>query len=150
MGAKSIAESAEVLRRAASLMREHVDTFSNLITLEMGKLIGEPRALDRIEEASMVIPAPVPAGFTEANGCHTHNGVTIHYVLGGTGEPFLLLHGWPQTRYEWHGIMPKLAERYTVIAAVLAGWFVEAPDGGRLRRPDHGRGHAPSGAAARL
>jgi hypothetical protein len=23
--------------------------------------------------------------------------VQIHYVLGGVGEPLVLLHGWPQT-----------------------------------------------------
>jgi pimeloyl-ACP methyl ester carboxylesterase len=33
----------------------------------------------------------------------------------------VLVHGWPQTWYEWHGIMPQLAERYTVIAVDLRG-----------------------------
>lgn len=46
----------------------------------------------------------------------TVNGVRLHYVIGGKGEPCVLLHGWPTTWYEWRRIMPALAERYTVIA----------------------------------
>ncbi|HZR39775.1 MAG TPA: epoxide hydrolase N-terminal domain-containing protein, partial [Ktedonobacteraceae bacterium] len=29
------------------------------------------------------------------------NGVRLHYVIGGQGFPVVLLHGWPQTWYEW-------------------------------------------------
>jgi len=49
------------------------------------------------------------------------NEVKLHFVKGGTGEPLVLLHGFPQTWYEWHGIMPALAEHYTVIAPDLRG-----------------------------
>jgi pimeloyl-ACP methyl ester carboxylesterase len=28
------------------------------------------------------------------------NGVKLHFVSGGTGEPVVLLHGFPQTWYE--------------------------------------------------
>ena len=49
------------------------------------------------------------------------NGVKLHFVKGGTGVPVVLLHGFPQTWYEWHRIMPALAERYTVIAPDLRG-----------------------------
>jgi pimeloyl-ACP methyl ester carboxylesterase len=49
------------------------------------------------------------------------NGVKLHFVSGGTGEPVVLLHGFPQTWYEWHRIMPVLAERYTIIAPDLRG-----------------------------
>jgi pimeloyl-ACP methyl ester carboxylesterase len=48
-------------------------------------------------------------------------GVRMHYVTGGTGPPLVLLHGWPQTWFEWRGIMPALAERYTVYAVDLPG-----------------------------
>jgi len=44
------------------------------------------------------------------------NGLGLHYVIGGEGFPVVLLHGWPQTWYEWRKIMPALAEKYTVIA----------------------------------
>jgi len=49
------------------------------------------------------------------------NGVRLHYVIGGTGDPVVLLHGWPQTWYEWRQVMPALAEQYTVIAPDLRG-----------------------------
>lgn len=64
-------------------------------------------------------PAALPAGFTEATV--EVNGVRIHYVQGGTGEPLVLLHGWPQTWFEWHRLLPALAAHYTVIAPDIRG-----------------------------
>ncbi|MFY9798555.1 MAG: alpha/beta fold hydrolase, partial [Candidatus Nitrosopolaris sp.] len=49
------------------------------------------------------------------------NGVQIHYVIGGHGDPVVLLHGWPETWYEWRHVMPALARNYTVIAPDLRG-----------------------------
>lgn len=47
--------------------------------------------------------------------------VTLHYVAAGNGDPVVLLHGWPQTWYEWRHIIPALADRYTVIAPDMRG-----------------------------
>jgi pimeloyl-ACP methyl ester carboxylesterase len=47
--------------------------------------------------------------------------VTLHYVTAGSGPPVVLLHGWPQTWYEWRHIIPALAQRYTIIAPDLRG-----------------------------
>ena len=44
------------------------------------------------------------------------NGIELHYVIGGHGNPVVLLHGWPETWYEWRHVMPALAKNYTVIA----------------------------------
>lgn len=49
------------------------------------------------------------------------DGVVLHYVTAGSGDPLVLLHGWPQTWYEWRRIIPQLAERYTVIAPDMRG-----------------------------
>jgi pimeloyl-ACP methyl ester carboxylesterase len=49
------------------------------------------------------------------------NGIQMHYVIGGQGDPVVLLHGWPQTWYAWHKVMPTLAKKYTVIAPDLRG-----------------------------
>jgi pimeloyl-ACP methyl ester carboxylesterase len=49
------------------------------------------------------------------------NGIQLHYVIGGQGDPVVLLHGWPQTWYEWRHVMPALAENYTVIVPDLRG-----------------------------
>jgi len=51
----------------------------------------------------------------------TVNGIQLHYVIGGKGEPLVLLHGWPETWYEWRHVMPALAKKYTVIAPDLRG-----------------------------
>jgi pimeloyl-ACP methyl ester carboxylesterase len=51
----------------------------------------------------------------------TVNGIQLHYVMGGQGDPVVLLHGWPQTWYAWHKVMPALARNYTVIAPDLRG-----------------------------
>ncbi len=47
--------------------------------------------------------------------------VMLHYVTAGSGPPVVLVHGWPQTWYEWRFVMPALAEKYTVIAPDLRG-----------------------------
>jgi pimeloyl-ACP methyl ester carboxylesterase len=50
------------------------------------------------------------------------NGITMHYVMGGQGDAIVLLHGWPQTWYEWRGLMPILAKNnFTVIVPDLRG-----------------------------
>jgi pimeloyl-ACP methyl ester carboxylesterase len=50
------------------------------------------------------------------------NGIQMHYVIGGQGDPVVLLHGFPQSWYEWRHIMPALAKNYTVIAPDLRGF----------------------------
>ena len=50
------------------------------------------------------------------------SGAEIHCVIGGSGPPLLLLHGFPQTHAIWHKIAPQLAQRYTVVAPDLRGY----------------------------
>ncbi len=48
--------------------------------------------------------------------------VRLHYVTAGEGATaVVLLHGWPQTWWEWRRIMPALADRYTVVAPDMRG-----------------------------
>ncbi len=49
------------------------------------------------------------------------NGINIHYVTGGKGQPLVLLPGWPQTWWSYNKIMPLLAERYKVVAVDIRG-----------------------------
>jgi pimeloyl-ACP methyl ester carboxylesterase len=49
------------------------------------------------------------------------NGIQLHYVIGGQGDPVVLLHGWPETWYAWHKVMSALAKNYTIIAPDLRG-----------------------------
>jgi len=59
------------------------------------------------------------------------NGIQMHYVIGGHGDPVVLLHGFPQSWYEWHKVMPALAKNYTVIVPDLRGF-------GDSSKPDTG------------
>jgi haloacetate dehalogenase len=49
-------------------------------------------------------------------------GVAIHARVGGDGPPLLLLHGFPQTHLAWRRVAPRLAARFTVVAADLRGY----------------------------
>ncbi|MEC5342922.1 alpha/beta hydrolase [Brenneria populi] len=50
------------------------------------------------------------------------NGLRLHYVAAGEGEPLVLLHGWPQSWREWRHLLPELAQHYTVIAPDMRGF----------------------------
>jgi haloacetate dehalogenase len=47
---------------------------------------------------------------------------TINGVVGGSGPPVLLLHGWPQTHIIWQKIAPVLAKEFTVVCTDLRGY----------------------------
>ena len=49
------------------------------------------------------------------------NGVRLHYMTAGQGEPLFLLHGVPKTSYHWRHVIPLLTPHYTVIAPDLRG-----------------------------
>ena len=61
-------------------------------------------------------------------------GAEINGVMGGSGLPLLLLHGWPQSHVEWHRVAPMLAAHFTVIATDLRGY-------GDSSIPAEGRNH---------
>lgn len=60
---------------------------------------------------------PVPSDFTP--GLRKIDGVNLHYVKGGKGPLVLLVHGFGQSWYEWHQLMPLLARTHTVVAVDL-------------------------------
>lgn len=49
------------------------------------------------------------------------NGVRLHYVKAGQGEPLFILHGVPKTHYHWRHVIPLLTKHFTVIAPDLRG-----------------------------
>ncbi|MFC9694973.1 alpha/beta fold hydrolase [Kribbella sp. NPDC056951] len=50
------------------------------------------------------------------------SGVRLHVTEAGTGEPVVLLHGFPQHWWEWRDVLPALAEHYRVICPDLRGF----------------------------
>jgi len=76
------------------------------------------------EGPGAVAGAPhLPAGFanTFSSRYVDANGVRLHAVIGGKGRPLLLVHGWPQTWYQWRLVMPALARDFEVIAVDQRG-----------------------------
>ena len=59
------------------------------------------------------------------------NGVRLHYLAAGAGEPVILLHGYAQNSHMWRPLIVELAKTSTVIAPDLRGFGQSAkPDGG--------------------
>lgn len=51
------------------------------------------------------------------------NGTTVHYVSAGTdGSPVLLVHGFPETWWAFHKLIPVLAGEHRVFAVDLRGF----------------------------
>ncbi|MET3901226.1 pimeloyl-ACP methyl ester carboxylesterase [Devosia sp. UYZn731] len=51
------------------------------------------------------------------------NGTNLHYVSAGSaGSPILLVHGWPETWWAFHKVIPVLAKFHRVFAVDLRGF----------------------------
>ena len=48
-------------------------------------------------------------------------GIGIHYLIAGHGPAVILLHGYTQTSRMWRPLMPRLVQKFTVIAPDLPG-----------------------------
>lgn len=71
------------------------------------------------------------------------DGIEIAHDVAGEGPPLLLLHGFPQTRALWRGVVPRLADRFSVVTADLRGYGASSkPD------PSDPRAHAFRAMAA--
>jgi pimeloyl-ACP methyl ester carboxylesterase len=59
------------------------------------------------------------------------NGARLHYLVAGTGDPVVLLHGYAETSHMWRPLIPELAATHTVLAPDLrgAGQSSTPPDG---------------------
>jgi alpha-beta hydrolase superfamily lysophospholipase len=69
-----------------------------------------------------------PPGFSSAHA--QVNGTDLHYVRGGQGPVVILIHGFPEDWVEYRAIMPRLAQRFTVVAIDLPGIGRSAPANG--------------------
>jgi pimeloyl-ACP methyl ester carboxylesterase len=112
IGAVSVALAALMAAASPGYARENAKVHPDAVTAQ--KLTAE--RVGGVSDAALVKSLP---GFR--NGFAEVNGVRLHYVVGGKGEPLVLLPGWPETWWTFHKIMPALAAHYTVIAVDLRG-----------------------------
>jgi pimeloyl-ACP methyl ester carboxylesterase len=50
------------------------------------------------------------------------NGVKLHYLSAGKGDPVILMHGYTQSSHMWLPLMAQLAKDHLVIAPDLRGF----------------------------
>src|SRR5512145_2710234 len=70
--------------------------------------------------------AVTPPGLTLPGITHYRaevNGTRLHYISAGTsGSPIILVHGFPETWWTFHKLIPLLAESHRVFAVDLRGF----------------------------
>ncbi len=69
------------------------------------------------------------------------NGIRLHYLVAGQGDPVVLLHGYAETSHMWLPLIAKLADKHTVIAPDLRGFGQSAAPDGRIHQGGDGAGH---------
>ncbi|MCB0517831.1 MAG: alpha/beta hydrolase [Lewinellaceae bacterium] len=76
---------------------------------------------DKVENSDnpTLQPASPPSNFQHKTA--NVNGINIHYVIGGKGEPLVLIHGFGQNWYMWNRLLPELSKHFTVIVPDLRG-----------------------------
>jgi pimeloyl-ACP methyl ester carboxylesterase len=71
----------------------------------------------------LLVAASVPhaASAQATDTTFDSNGVPIHYVVSGAGEPIVLIHGWSASAEMWDQVRGELSSRYRVIAMDCRG-----------------------------
>ncbi|MBN8993336.1 MAG: alpha/beta hydrolase [Rhizobiales bacterium] len=63
------------------------------------------------------------------------NGVRLHYLIAGKGDPVVLLHGFAETSHMWRPLIARLSDKHTVIAPDLRGFGQSAsPESGYTKK----------------
>ena len=65
--------------------------------------------------------------------------VVIYGVVGGSGPPLLLLHGYPQTHAMWHRVAARLKEHFTIVATDLRGYGASSKPTGLLDHSNYSK-----------
>ena len=79
---------------------------------------------DRIGPAAAGSPESLETGLSET----TVDGARLRYAAAGSGDPLVLLHGWPQSHLAWGPQIGPLSGSRRVIAPDWLGWGGSARD----------------------
>ena len=64
--------------------------------------------------------------FIRTEGIHVEGipaeGAVINTLVGGSGPPLMLIHGYPENHLCWHRIVGELSKRYTLVLPDLRGY----------------------------
>ena len=100
---------------AASLSSRVLRILAVLLLAACGRAPGQSSSKQATD------PAVTKLGPEFASAGAQANGITLHYVRGGTGPAVILLHAFPEDWYEYHKVMPRLAAKFTAVAVSLPG-----------------------------
>jgi pimeloyl-ACP methyl ester carboxylesterase len=79
--------------------------------------------LSKFEENALRIMSPATGSEAVDHHRVRVNGTELHYVSAGThGSPVLLVHGFPETWWTFHKLIPLLADEHRVFAVDLRGF----------------------------
>jgi pimeloyl-ACP methyl ester carboxylesterase len=75
------------------------------------------------QPAEVIMSMPLPATTSDQFPAHSAvvNDVRLHFRIGGSGPPVMLLHGFAETGHMWDPLLPLLAPRHTVVVPDLRG-----------------------------
>src|SRR5262245_26945173 len=105
-----VVKSAEARRRAKEgLMRTLAHALSGVI-------------IGAIVSAGPSTPAAAQQAVSIESRFVQVNGVRLHYLVAGKGNPVLLLHGYAQNSHMWRPLIAALAKTNTVVAPDLRGF----------------------------
>jgi pimeloyl-ACP methyl ester carboxylesterase len=122
---RGVAVTARIMRKALSMR-----VWQRWVVASMVVVLGTSGAVAAVSalpaqaahpQAGQSLPPASPHldGFRQ--GLVQISDSKIHYVIGGHGPVLILLHGWPESWWTWHRVMPGLAKSHTVIAFDLPG-----------------------------
>ena len=113
-------------------VEENFNTNNSLKSVDLGEgfhfiqedqpaRIGQEIAQWFEEDVTNSIPRDIAfEGFPyQSNFVELSNGLNMHFLDEGEGEPILLLHGIPTSSYLWRNIIPELSQRGRVIVPDL-------------------------------
>jgi haloacetate dehalogenase len=88
------------------------------------------------QSATSGLPAAEPGTFFPGFSAEVikTSGTTINVLRKGSGQPLLMLHGYPETHLTWRKVAPQLTEQFSVVVPDLRGY-------GDSGRPEGGERH---------
>src|ERR1700681_3125925 len=91
---------------------------------------GRARVVDSVMPRRANSQAPKSSQVPQSRFANV-NGVRLHYLVAGKGDPVVLLHGYAETSHMWLPLIAKLADKHAVIAPDLRGFGESSapPDG---------------------